>query len=396
MRPSIICEMDFETLVNDTPRVWTDLTSRVRQVSFRRGKSYYLDAAQPGSATVVLDNRDGALSPSNTVSTYYGSIGYPKLVPMRPLRLRTWGAPCADASLFTGYVERWGPDFTRYGDAVVLLTCVDALAVLRMIDFSASLASHRVDLRIVNILASISPTFLQTLDVSISDVQATIFSNANVQSAIQQAVDVELGNWYVDGSGYIIFKNRHARTMAAVAAYFGGPLGLPYVNAQVDQDSSMIFNAVTVERTGGTAQSASDGVSDIRYFTRGMSRSQTQHVSDAEALLQATFIANRQSEPRYYVSSVTMRPGDSTAQWKTLLPLDFGSCVQVTYREPGSEERSGAADTLVSVGFIDGISMNITENCTKWDITYTLSPDVFSGFWILGYSRLGQTTILGY
>lgn len=61
---------------------WIDVTSRVRRVSFTRGRSDDLQQVSAGTAEVVLDNRDREFDPMNTASTYAGSI-----LPRRQVRI---------------------------------------------------------------------------------------------------------------------------------------------------------------------------------------------------------------------------------------------------------------------------------------------------------------------
>lgn len=60
---------------------WVDITSRVMvrdtsgQISITRGQSSEGQTANPGSCSFQLNNRDGAFSPANPTSPYYGKIG---------------------------------------------------------------------------------------------------------------------------------------------------------------------------------------------------------------------------------------------------------------------------------------------------------------------------------
>ncbi|MDX3162442.1 hypothetical protein PV516_01325 [Streptomyces scabiei] len=64
---------------------WTDITTRVddqeQGVSITRGASDELSETQPGTATLLLDNLDGALTPGNALSPYFPYVR--KLTPIR-------------------------------------------------------------------------------------------------------------------------------------------------------------------------------------------------------------------------------------------------------------------------------------------------------------------------
>ncbi|MFB7219335.1 hypothetical protein [Streptomyces sp. NPDC056227] len=71
----VLVEMGWGGLVQAPWTItWTDITHRVDQiqgVTITRGASDELSETQPGTATLTLDNQDGALTPGNTTSPYY-------------------------------------------------------------------------------------------------------------------------------------------------------------------------------------------------------------------------------------------------------------------------------------------------------------------------------------
>ncbi|MFD7185486.1 LamG-like jellyroll fold domain-containing protein [Streptomyces sp. NPDC059904] len=71
----LLVEMGWGGLVQNTTSItWTDVTQRVdvgQGVVVTRGASDELSETQPGTATLVLDNADGALTPGNPNSPYY-------------------------------------------------------------------------------------------------------------------------------------------------------------------------------------------------------------------------------------------------------------------------------------------------------------------------------------
>lgn len=71
----LLVEMGWGGLVQNTSSItWTDITQRVdvgQGVAITRGAADELSETQPGTATLVLDNADGALTPGNPNSPYY-------------------------------------------------------------------------------------------------------------------------------------------------------------------------------------------------------------------------------------------------------------------------------------------------------------------------------------
>ncbi|MCX4786459.1 LamG domain-containing protein [Streptomyces sp. NBC_01221] len=71
----VLVEMGWGGLVQAPATItWTDITPRVdmmQGVTITRGASDELSETQPGTATLTLDNQDGALTPGNPSSPYY-------------------------------------------------------------------------------------------------------------------------------------------------------------------------------------------------------------------------------------------------------------------------------------------------------------------------------------
>ncbi|PWG73437.1 hypothetical protein DF186_23085, partial [Enterococcus hirae] len=77
---------------------WTDITSYVRQVNVRRGRSGDLDVVEPGVLSVELDNDDGRFTPENTQGAYT-----PNVKPGVTVRVSVTAGEASDLyRLFTG------------------------------------------------------------------------------------------------------------------------------------------------------------------------------------------------------------------------------------------------------------------------------------------------------
>lgn len=80
-------EVAFNTggALNTIPPQWTDLTARTKPSAqqVNRGRQYELDTNQAGTWRTGLENKDGALDPTNTASPYA-----PNVIPFRQCRIR--------------------------------------------------------------------------------------------------------------------------------------------------------------------------------------------------------------------------------------------------------------------------------------------------------------------
>lgn len=98
---------------------WTDITADVRQVSTSAAFSRQTNRYNTARASVVLDNRSGKYSPTNTGGVYYQKIGI-----LRPMRIRARYTNAAGITtgwaLFTGLIQSWAEEFPQFGkDATV-------------------------------------------------------------------------------------------------------------------------------------------------------------------------------------------------------------------------------------------------------------------------------------
>jgi hypothetical protein len=111
---------------NDTNPVWVNIAADVMQISTRRGRQRVLGRFEPGTMTVIIDNKSGRYSPFNAASPYYNQIR-----PGMPIRFRAlWGS--MTYSEFTGFVESWPLTWPAANDAAVSVTAVDAMKFLNM------------------------------------------------------------------------------------------------------------------------------------------------------------------------------------------------------------------------------------------------------------------------
>jgi len=104
---------------------WTDITSYVRDISIRRGRSDEFQDFDAGTASVTLDNRTRIFDPTLTTGTYYGN-----LVPRRQIQITATNNSNTYA-VYRGYISGWPMSITEAGfDATVTLECYDALGLL--------------------------------------------------------------------------------------------------------------------------------------------------------------------------------------------------------------------------------------------------------------------------
>jgi len=107
---------------------YTDVSTYVRSVQIKRGRSSELDDFTTGNCQVILSNEDRTFDPENTVGAYYG-----KITPGRPIRIQATAPGGSAETIFQGYVDQWDQQYTNPSDAVAVVTASDAFKVLNLL-----------------------------------------------------------------------------------------------------------------------------------------------------------------------------------------------------------------------------------------------------------------------
>jgi hypothetical protein len=113
----------------DTPYTvspaWTEISQYVRQISIRRGRQDDLQQFPPGTASLVLDNRERLFDPFNT-----SGANYANLKPRKQIKIvANWAG--TEYPLYRGFVAGWPVEYTEAGlDSTVTIDCFDALGLM--------------------------------------------------------------------------------------------------------------------------------------------------------------------------------------------------------------------------------------------------------------------------
>jgi hypothetical protein len=179
----------------DTP-VWTDLSSRVREGSVTRGRQRELDQTQAGRATFVLDNRDRALDPDNSASTFS-----PNVIPMRRIKAEAFYNKVT-YPLFDGYVDGWPQQWeaagTERGDAFTTVDATDGFKILAGEELPSSpyaaevlFDSPRMWFRLGDQIAFSSTTGQQVVSDSVAGFVGTVVGSPTVGAEGLAASDAD-------------------------------------------------------------------------------------------------------------------------------------------------------------------------------------------------------------
>lgn len=397
MPPRVVYECGLGSVWDTDPSsiTWHDFTDRVRdqsRTSVRRLRQKTTYQIQAGEASFVLNNRDGALNPTNTLGGYY-SLGM-RSIRGTPFRIRAFWRGVV-YGLFYGFVTQWDQqDENDPADLVVEVGLSDAMERFSRETFSRSYTSQASGSRITAILDQIGwPSALRNVDVGNSTLQAA--ATTGEESALkhlQRVVDSESGLLFIAGDGRVTFHSRYHRSQAPqneIQGFFGGASGLRIRRVRFPLSLSGLSNVAFVHREGGTEQTATNSASIDQHGRRELPPYRNLWMStDAEALGKAQWEASKASDEEPTIDGLTVQGADEGEYYEQILGREFGDRIRVSKTLPGDDY---AEDVIVET-----IAHDWTEKGSDWTAAWTCSPARFWTLWTLDESRLDVDTVLGY
>jgi hypothetical protein len=337
-----------------------DVSDITLRASIRRGRNRILNKFEAGTATVVLEDTNGDWVPTNTSSPYYG-----KLLPLRKIRIY------ADYNsvryyLYSGYITSYDTNFQLGLESIssVTLQCVDAFRLFSNVAISTvagTSAGQTTGARMNNLLdVPTFPTSMRVIDTGDSTVQADPGTERDLLSALQTIENSEFGGFYIDPEGNATFLSRDTLAQKAdgtATDFADDGTGISYQAIDFAYDDTLIFNSVTVNREGGTAQTVQDTSSIETYFIHSGKREGLLIQTDAESLDQANMILQSRKDAIFRIDSIGLNLADDaeTARIVAGLSLDIFDLVDITKSTPG-------AGSVTLELFVQGVQQDITTN----------------------------------
>lgn len=380
--------LDTGVLADSTVSV-LDLTNFVQSINTSRGRSRVLDTFEGGIATVQCIDTTGVLDPDN--GTYAGQI-----LPMIQIVISaTHGG--TERFLFSGYIEAWNYTYAQDIDAAyVTINAVDGERILNLANVTTvtgQAAGQDTGTRIGKILDTVSwPSSERDLDTGDTTCQADPGTTRSALTAIRTCATTEIGGFYMDTNGKAKFVSRD-NTIAALATtpteFNDTGTQIPYVAVDFNTDDTVLANKISITRTGGTAQVASDATSINTYFERNLTRTDLLMETDAVALDYANAVLATRKDADLRIKGITIdSTADVTATVNAALDTDFFQPIKVTRTQPGG-------GTVTRNLTVQGIRHNITT--TRFLTTFNTAEPLVEGF-ILNDSQYGvlDTSALGF
>ena len=392
--PTYVLEVEF------TAGVWTDLSDRLRAGQTQAGRQAELDRVESGTASFTLKNRDRALDPTNVASPYY-----PNVLPMRRIRFTTIFNG-AVGGMFSGYIENWPPQRNGPLDSAVTVSCVDRLSALEAVDLNLVYGAQQSGARVNQVLTDIGWSSSEdpaVVDPGVSKIDNTDFttSPASALSHLLDVADSEAGIIFCDGAGVLRFFDRQRRQKSPYLTSQGtfgdhADTEFPYIDLRPNFDVAQIYNDVVINLTGDPLPAtASDPTSmappPVGYGPRTLSKDTILFDwNDAEAA--AAWYVYRYKDPQLRFDSLVLKGSNyqlgGVSMWTQIFTRQLSDRITVVHRPPG-----GGAP-IVQDCYIEGIAHEFSG--FSWQTTWQLSPAPIVQGWVLGASKLGQSTVLYY
>lgn len=379
--------------LGETAADYVDISGLIKEVHIRRGRNRVLAKFEAGTANVQIYDQNGDWNPSNPASPYYG-----KLIPLRKIQI------FADYNgsryyLFTGFITNYITNFTIGTDSVsrVSFQCVDAFRLLHgalVTTVTGGSAGQYSGARIGKILDEVAyPASLRDIDTGDTTLQADPGTSRNALEALRTVEDSELGGFYIDAEGRATFLSRNAiiASLGSVAYDFADDgTGIAYQQASVNLDADQLLNDVTVTRSGGTAQNATNQQSIDTYFIHSGVRTGVLVQSDQTSLDMAKMILSTRSDIETRIDSIqlNLEDGNDVARCEAGLDIELLDAVEITKTMPGS---SSVTQTLLTLG----LHHDFTNN--RMVTTVFTGESLVNGF-VLNSNTLGiiGTNVLSY
>lgn len=246
------------------------------------------------------------------------------------------------------------------------------------------------------------PASLRNIDTG----QSTLSSAGGIggETALDHLMAVaatENGALYIDASGNVRFRERHAilkPPYTTSQGIFGDNEGeLRFKMVEPEQAETLIYNEVRTQRIDGPVQVVDDAMSKTLYLTRSLPQSgaielmlsNAAGTGDAEALEAARWLLARYKDPFFTIRQMVVQPyEDELVVGPVVLGLELEERVTVRRRPHGG--------TLVAQ---DHQIQRVSETWAAgsvWEMTFALSPAESGGYWIWDTATWDETTRWAY
>lgn len=387
-QPTMVIDIAFGSVMTDDTPVWTDVSPYLRAAQISVGRPSVDQRFDTGTASLLLDNRDGRFTPDNPASPYYPDVRLG--VPVRVAA--TWQGVIYP--LFVGSVRAWPVQYpTGNIESVVEVPLADGFYTLNQMDLGGqSFPAQPSDERLHAVLDAAGwPAGLRDIDDGIATVQAVDVAqpaDGGEQPVLAHLLDVaesEVGVLFMSPDGKVTFRNRVAMSAVTPAVTF---TGVDYQTIGLTFDDSVLFNDLQVARENGGQIHYVNAASAAAHGRRVLTRDVMPMGNDPEAFNVAEWLSALFGEQRLRISELGFTPRKTAALMTWMLTLGLRDVVTVAASPPG-------VTPISQLSVIEQVRHEIRP--MDWATVWTVVPitDLEQHvFWTLGTSELGSGTRL--
>ena len=224
-------------LIEGTP-LFVDVTNYVKGVSINRGRQNKFKeiSGQPGSATILLEDRDWYFSLVNTASPYYnsttGRLGFELNSNVRISRNGTY--------LFTGIITQYNQSIEKPNRSVVTISCSDKLFNMNNITTTSFTPTVQYTGDRMRTVLDNAGLFTRPgdrdMDTGVGKLgTAPVDASASVIEYLQRLNGSELGRFFVKADGSFAFDQRLTGVYQAIDATLAdtGGTAIPFTEFEI-------------------------------------------------------------------------------------------------------------------------------------------------------------------
>lgn len=257
---------------------WSDISDRVRGLSWNIGVESPSDPPRVGTGTITLENTDGEASPWATTGEFEGFGDRPWL---RSGLLVRWGVIVTNSdplpaaledfnAFFTGRVESVQEGTSENADAWVNLTIVETTAELAVTAPDVpTLHGRTLSETFGAVLLAADWPYQTSLEVPSEDtlVDTTTLSGDTVAALLQRVADGLHWGLVADGRGRVALVRRHIAELDSGLTFSNDPSGdeLPMIDVTPYSNIERVINAVSASHVNGELQSRYDTASIAQF-----------------------------------------------------------------------------------------------------------------------------------
>jgi hypothetical protein len=307
---------------------FVDISQYLKTLTISRGKSRELDRFSAGQCSVVFNNTTRVFDPE-----YASSPLQDEIVPTRYIRVSL-----DNEVSFIGIIDDWDLNYTTDGQAEATANAFDGIinlakALVLDQDFPAETSGVRIG-KILDLPEIGWPTGERSISLGDTTLgEETVLEGTDAFSYLEQIVQTEQGELFIDKSGNITFLNRNASQGTISVTLADDGTGLSYSDLSIVYGSELLTNqaVVTSVITDFTA-TASNLESQKEFGVRGLELNNTLYAFDTDVQFAADYLVNKFSDPELRFESIALSlTNRSEIQRDSILGLEIGNLISIRF-----------------------------------------------------------------